>query len=167
MHHGFVLDDQEFNVELSRAREGYRLHFEGQVIPLSLRAGDDGGQILTVRGHSEPVRVAVDGDWLHVHLAGSTYTLRYQHPLDRLAAGHQDGAADHIVAPMPGSIVAVLVRAGDAVVRGQSLLVMESMKMETTITAPRDGVVDAVHFDKGQSFDRDTLLLDLVAEPRP
>jgi biotin carboxyl carrier protein len=40
---------------------------------------------------------------------------------------------------------------------------MESMKMETTIAAPRDGVVEAVHFAPGQTFDRDALLLSLEA----
>ena len=65
---------------------------------------------------------------------------------------------------MPGSLVSVTVKPGDAVSKGQTLLVMESMKMETTILSPRDGVVAAVHFDKGQTFDRDALLLTLEPE---
>jgi 3-methylcrotonyl-CoA carboxylase alpha subunit len=62
---------------------------------------------------------------------------------------------------MPGSLVAVQIKPGDTVSKGQTLLVMESMKMETTIAAPRDGVVQTVHFDKGQTFDRDALLITL------
>src|SRR3546814_1133947 len=52
--------------------------------------------------------------------------------LDRLAAQAGGAAEDSIVAPMPGSIVTVSVTVGDTVTRGQTLLVMESMKMETT-----------------------------------
>jgi biotin carboxyl carrier protein len=49
--------------------------------------------------------------------------------------------------------------------KGQTLLVMESMKMETTLVAPRDGVVATVRFEKGQTFERDAVLLTL--EPAP
>jgi biotin carboxyl carrier protein len=83
--------------------------------------------------------------------------------LQRLAAQGQGSAEDHVRAPMPGSLVAVHVKPGQAVARGEALLVMESMKMETTIAAPRDGVVEAIHFAQGQTFDRDALLLSLEA----
>jgi biotin carboxyl carrier protein len=62
---------------------------------------------------------------------------------------------------MPGSLVVVHAKPGQAVTKGEALLVMESMKMETTLTAARDGVVAAVHFAPGQTFDRDALLLSL------
>jgi biotin carboxyl carrier protein len=100
-----------------------------------------------------------------VHFDGEAYQLRYEHPLKRLAEAGQGSAEDKVLAPMPGSIVSVQVKAGDAVAKGQTLLVMESMKMETTIAAPRDGVIAAVAYDKGQTFDRDALLLSL--EPKP
>jgi biotin carboxyl carrier protein len=97
-----------------------------------------------------------------VHYDGEAYQLKYRHPLDRLAAAAGGSADDSIRAPMPGSIVAVQVSAGDAVTKGQTLLVMESMKMETTIIAPRDGVIETVAFEKGQTFDRDALLVTLA-----
>ena len=62
---------------------------------------------------------------------------------------------------MPGSIVRLDVDAGDTVTTGQPLLTMESMKMETTLTAPREGTVAEVHYAVGQSFDRDSVLLTL------
>ena len=72
------------------------------------------------------------------------------------------GAEEDVLrAPMPGSIVRLEVAPGDAVSAGQTLLVMESMKMETTLAAPRDGTVAEVHFPIAQSFDRDAVLLTL------
>jgi len=59
--------------------------------------------------------------------------------------------------------VALHAKPGQSVARGETLLVMESMKMETTIIAPRDGVIEVVHFAVGQTFDRDALLLSLEA----
>jgi 3-methylcrotonyl-CoA carboxylase alpha subunit len=51
---------------------------------------------------------------------------------------------------MPGRIVRVMSRAGEAVKKGQALLILEAMKMEHTITAPADGVVKEVHFAAGE-----------------
>lgn len=161
MHHAFKLLDAEHNVELSRARESYRLHFADAVIPVDLKTGADGRAWLTVGERHVEVAIATRGDDVFIHLDGEAYQLRYEHPLDRLAAQAGGTAGDRILAPMPGSIVSVHVAAGDVVKRGQALLLMESMKMETTLTSPRDGVVATVQFGKGQTFDRDAMLLSL------
>jgi acetyl/propionyl-CoA carboxylase alpha subunit len=166
MHHAFKLGETEHNLELSRSGDAYRLHLADRVVPVNLHLEDDGSAVLTVAGHSERVVLAVRGDDVFIHLDGAAYRLRYEHPLQRLAAQGQGSAEDNIRAPMPGSLVAVNVKAGQVVKRGDTLLVMESMKMETTITAPRDGVIEAVHFAEKQTFDRDALLLSLVAEGR-
>lgn len=163
MHHAFKLNDAEHNLELSRGAEGYRLHLADQIVPTDLRIGADGRAWLTLDGAHHEVVIAIRGDDVFVHFEGEAYQLRYEHPLKRLAEAGQGAAEDKVLAPMPGSIVAVQIKVGDAVVKGQTLLVMESMKMETTITAPRDGVIEAVTYDKGQTFDRDALLLSLVA----
>lgn len=161
MHHAFKIGETETNVELSRAAGGYRLHVGEHVIPMDLKTGADGHAWLTVNGESVEVLIATRGDDVFVHVDGEAYQLRYQHPLKRLADAGHGSADDSIRAPMPGSLVSVAVKAGDAVTKGQTLLVMESMKMETTIVSPRDGVVAVVSFDKGQTFDRDALLLTL------
>jgi acetyl/propionyl-CoA carboxylase alpha subunit len=145
MHHAFKLNGQEYNVELSRGREGYRLHFDGRVIPL--------GELAAL--------VATRGDDVYVHLDGESYQLSYEHPLERLAHQAHGAADDSLRAPLPGSLVVVHAKAGQQVGKGEALLVMESMKMETTLTAARDGVVAAVHYAPGQTFDRDALLLSL------
>ncbi|PPE73578.1 acetyl-CoA carboxylase biotin carboxyl carrier protein subunit [Solimonas fluminis] len=161
MHHAFKLGDAEHNLELSRSASAYRLHLGEQVVDVDLKTGADGRAWLTLGERHIEVVIATRGDDVFVHLDGEAYQLRYQHPLDRLAAQAGGSAEDHIRAPMPGSIVSVSVKAGDAVAKGQTLLVMESMKMETTIAAPRDGTVAAVTYEKGQTFDRDALLLSL------
>ncbi|TXH05896.1 MAG: biotin/lipoyl-binding protein [Nevskiaceae bacterium] len=163
MHHAFKLGDAEHNLELSRSADGYRLHLADRTLPIDLKTGADGRAWLTLDGEHHEVVIATRGDDVFVHFDGEAYQLRYEHPLKRLAAAGLGSAEDRVLAPMPGSIVSVSVKAGDAVTKGQILLVMESMKMETTIAAPRDGVIEAVTYDKGQTFDRDALLLSLVA----
>ncbi|TAG49199.1 MAG: acetyl/propionyl/methylcrotonyl-CoA carboxylase subunit alpha [Betaproteobacteria bacterium] len=58
----------------------------------------------------------------------------------------EDSHGGHLTAPMPGSVVSVLVKPGDTVTKGQALIVMEAMKMEHTIVAPFAGKVEAVYF---------------------
>ncbi|WP_293372400.1 biotin/lipoyl-containing protein [Nevskia sp.] len=164
MHHAFTLADAEHNLALSRSHEAYRLHVGDAVLDVDLRTAADGKCWLTVGNRHVEIVIATRGDEVFVHLDGETHSLRYRHPLDRLAAQVGGGADDGIFAPMPGSIVAVQVAAGDAVTKGQTLLVMESMKMETSLVASRDGVVATVRFETGQTFERDALLLSL--EPR-
>jgi len=161
MQHAFKLGEHEYGLALSRARRGYRLHLGARVVAIDLRAGEGDWQILTVDGVTERVHLAVHGDEVWVHVDGAAYVLRYLHPLQRLAGRSHALAQDQIRAPMPGSLVSLAVKAGQAVVKGQTLLVMESMKMETTLVAPHDGLVQAVHYEPGQTFERDALLLEL------
>ena len=62
---------------------------------------------------------------------------------------------------MPGTIVNVVVSAGQSVKSGDVLLVLEAMKMENEIMAPRDGVVAGVHVSKGESVDSGKALVSL------
>jgi acetyl/propionyl-CoA carboxylase alpha subunit len=161
MQHAFTLSDTDHALALSRSATASRLHVDGQLLDIDLTDGADGTTWLTLQGQRIPVIIASRGDEVFVHLDGEAYALRYRHPLDRLAAQAGGAAEDRMTAPMPGSIVSVAVNAGDAVTKGQALLVMESMKMETTLTAPRDGVVAEIAYAPGQTFERDALLLSL------
>ena len=68
------------------------------------------------------------------------------------------GAGESINATMPGNILAVNVAAGDTVKKGQVLMVLEAMKMENEIMAPRDGKVTAVAVAKGAAVESGALL---------
>ncbi len=164
MKHGFKLNETEYDVGLSRAKNGYRLHVDGQTIPVNLIAGQEGDQILTTGSSVDHITLAVDGDDVYIHLDGESYHLQFEHSLQRLAEMSEGSAADSVKSTMPGSLVSLNVVEGDQVVTGQTILVMESMKMETTIVAPRDGVVETLHVAVGQTFDKDAVLVTLVPE---
>ncbi len=159
--HHFRLGEDEQAIALARTAEGHLLHTADGASAVSVERDAQGREWLRIDGRRHEVFIATRGDEVFVHLDGEAHALRYQHPLQRLAASGAGSAEDSVRAPMPGSLVSLPVAVGDAVQRGQVLLVMESMKMETTITAPRDGVVHCVHYAVGQSFDRDALLLEL------
>ncbi|MCQ2336725.1 MAG: biotin/lipoyl-binding protein [Paludibacteraceae bacterium] len=77
------------------------------------------------------------------------------------AASKPKAGSGSIVSPLPGSIVKILVSVGQNVKRGDTLLTMESMKMENNIKAERDGVVKAIHVQPAQSVMQGDPLIDL------
>ncbi len=161
MGHAFQLHGVAHEVWLARAGGGYRVHVGEVDLPATLVARGEHVHELTVHDACERAVVARRGDEVHVHLDGETYLLRYVHSLERFAGQAVDDGAAVARAPMPGSVIAVGVAAGALVRRGQALLVIESMKMETTITAPCDGTVQTLHVAVGQTFDHDAPLVTL------
>ena len=84
--------------------------------------------------------------------------------IDLLAhAGEAAAEGGRLTAPMPGKVVSFAVKAGDAVTKGQPLAVMEAMKMEHTIAAPADGVVQELLYAPGDQVTEGAELLKLVA----
>jgi acetyl-CoA/propionyl-CoA carboxylase, biotin carboxylase, biotin carboxyl carrier protein len=82
--------------------------------------------------------------------------------------GDDDSAASgdaSLEAPMPGTVVQLRVQPGTAVSAGETLVVLESMKMEISIAAPRDGCVAAVHVAAGDQVERGAVLVELAEEP--
>ena len=76
-------------------------------------------------------------------------------------AGEGHAEAGRLTAPMPGKVIAYLVKAGDAIKTGQPLAVLEAMKMEHTIAAPRDGTVAELLFAPGDQVSEGGELLTL------
>jgi len=162
MQHALIIEEQPHNVALSRSNNGYRLHFDSEEWPCRLQRDNDGSFILTLNDRSERIHAAQYGDDIYIHLDGRSYHLHYRHPLDLLAEQRHGSDEDSVRAPMPGSVIVVHASAGAVVTRGQTILVIESMKMETALAAPRDGVIADVRVTPGETFDRDALLFSLA-----
>ena len=88
---------------------------------------------------------ALSGDVVWVGVNG--YVLEFH--VRREAAGRGTRDHDALYAPMPATVVRIAVKPGDAVTRGDTLLVLEAMKMELPIRAPRDMVIAAIHCREG------------------
>lgn len=70
-------------------------------------------------------------------------------PAARVRRGGRSGAGD-LTAPMPATVISVKVAVGDTVAKGETLLMLEAMKMELAIRAPQDGVVKAINCREGE-----------------
>ena len=108
------------------------------------------------------------GPELHLWLDGALFVFQQAGPL--AGSGRRRGNASaagepgDVLAPMPGAVLEVLVSEGDKVERNQTVVVMESMKMELLITASRSGVVRRVAVQPGQQVERGMRLLELAPE---
>jgi acetyl-CoA/propionyl-CoA carboxylase biotin carboxyl carrier protein len=105
---------------------------------------------------------ATDGDVAWLGRDGNTWALRESDEL--AAARHGDERlSGELLSPMPGTVTLVAVDSGDMVTAGQTVLVVEAMKMEHAITAPLDGVVSVLHVHAGEQVTMDQPLA--VVEP--
>ncbi len=110
---------------------------------------------LEVDGLRRSYRVVLVGDKHFVQWSAASVALREAPRFPDFAAKVPTGGC---VAPMPGKIIEVRVSVGDTVAAGQTLLVMEAMKMEHAVTAGTAGVVEAVHVAAGDQVEADALL---------
>jgi len=93
---------------------------------------------------------------------GDTFVLHLRNPLEEADAAGV--AVDTIVAPMPGKIIQILVKAGENVARGTPLVVLEAMKMEHTLSAPHDAVVEDVDAAVGDQIVEGAVLVRFAGE---
>ncbi len=134
----------------------------------SIRLDLPEGSVTAVGDAIDGVRQAVpvirDGDLLTAILDGTNCTLTLVDPLAPPLVEVEGG--DRLLAPMPGRIVEVLVRSGDVVARGDVLLVLEAMKVQMRLTAPRAGAVDVLRVVPGDLVDDGAELVSFVLAER-
>ncbi|WP_422909368.1 acetyl/propionyl/methylcrotonyl-CoA carboxylase subunit alpha [Pseudomonas sp. MAC6] len=99
------------------------------------------------------------GDTLYLHYAGELRSIQRVDPIAEVEASHQQHGG--LTAPMNGSIVRVLVEAGQQVEAGTALVVLEAMKMEHSIRAPHAGTVKALYCSEGEMVSEGTVLVEL------
>jgi acetyl/propionyl-CoA carboxylase alpha subunit len=122
----------------------------------------EGDMSLSVDGHRHTLTIlSGDGQRWWYHVAGQSGSLDWVSPLPE--SGRRSAAEGSLHAPMPGQVRAVNVTVGQSVAAGDTLMILEAMKMEHRIKAPYAGEVVAVHFHVGQQAPVDAVLLEVKA----
>ena len=106
-------------------------------------------------------RVTVNGTAYEIELeelTGAAPAAATAAPVPTPAPAAAPAGGEQVTSPMPGTILAINVAAGDTVKRGQVLMVLEAMKMENEIMCPCDGKIASVNTSKGASVESGTLL---------
>lgn len=158
-----TIEDRTFEVELMSSPENndeILVKVDGQTIPVILpdrqvRVEEMEWAIVDER----PYEVVLDADlhWIKSHLGLYQLDVRdLNASVDRPLSG--DG---RVKAPIPGQITRVMVAVGQEVQAGQPLIVLEAMKMENEIRAPRSGKVKALHVSPGKSVFLNEMLAEI------
>jgi 3-methylcrotonyl-CoA carboxylase alpha subunit len=170
-HLDLEIGDERVSVRLERTHDG-RLELAWQPLAKDAPVGAAARRALAVRSLGDgrhDVRLGDQRMTLAVYATGERLAVfapqasREVREVDALAHAGEGGAPEgRLTAPMPGKVVAVLVRAGDRVTRGQPLAVMEAMKMEHTLAAPRDGEIVELLYAPGDPVAEGAELLRLA-----
>jgi acetyl/propionyl-CoA carboxylase alpha subunit len=126
-------------------------------VPVTVQQDGQNRFVVPLDGRGERLHAVADGDRVWVHWRGRAFVLERIDPTRSTGAAGAD-AAGSAHAPMPGVVVSLLVATGQAVAEGDALLVIESMKLQTTIGAAIDGTVAELPVAVGQTFQRGAVL---------
>ena len=152
--------DQRFELECKGDREsGYRFEFDGQRHDVRIRQTSDAGCTLFIDGASRRVVIHAAGDRLEIVHDHRRWTVIRHRRFESVTSASQ--GSGRIVAPMPGKVIQLLVAEGDEVAEGQTLALMEAMKMELSIKAEIAGTVEAIGAAVGDLVEADIMLLDI------
>jgi 3-methylcrotonyl-CoA carboxylase alpha subunit len=152
----------EWEFTVRYGRQGYTFDFGNSRVEVTAEYLPESRLRVAFGGHCFDATVIRQDLVFHVFAGGRSYRLTMTDPL--AAAEAIEAPTGRLTAPMPGRIVHLHVKKGDRVKHGDTLLVLEAMKMEHSILAPRDGVVEAMDFAVGDLVEEGVELLALAIE---
>lgn len=155
------LDGQTLAIDILARRPALLLTVDGlRVNAVEHAAAAPGAFSLSVNGRVVTGWRHVRGDEIYLRIAGRTLQLRRS----SLSAGEAQGGntGNVVLSDMPGTVIGIHAKPGMAVAEGDKLLTIESMKLQVTVAAPRDGRIAEIHVGENASFDRGVPLVSLA-----
>ncbi len=160
------LGDEWHEIQVEKKENSLQLTWNGR--DYDLRNYQFNGSVIEFQLNKKDIAIFISDEdkATIVQLNSKRYQLRSNHVqdqvrLNKLKADRNELKTDRVVADLFGKVIAVLVKPGDVLQKGQNLLVIESMKSEFTIQSPVDAVVKNIHVTKGHLVQDKELLVDL------
>ncbi|MBE7536457.1 MAG: biotin/lipoyl-binding protein [Anaerolineales bacterium] len=145
-------------INLIPTGKSHRAAMGDKTVNVEILRAENGKLDLLIDGERVVAFISADGAKRWVTINGRTFMLTKQSGVRKRGGGGQQSAGG-LTAPMPGQVRAVNVSEGESVTKGQTLLVLEAMKMEIRIQAPMDGVVKKLLVKQGQTVEREQTLI--------
>jgi len=146
-------------IDLTPQGKSYRAMIGDKTVDVEILRAEGGKLELLIDNQRVTAYVSADGAKRWVTVNGQTLMLTKSLDAKRRGLGHDHGSG--LVAPMPGLVRSVNIEEGEVVMKGQTLLVLEAMKMEIRIQAPRDGLVKRLLVKQGQTVEREQVLIEI------
>jgi biotin carboxyl carrier protein len=151
-----TIGERQYTIEINRDDQ---VTVDGVTYPIDLRAIDEATFSLLIDNVSLEALVETSNGEIQVLLRGRLYPVQVEDErvsrLSRSGGGLHAGSGEvTLKSPMPGLIVSIAVTEGQAVKKGQTVVVLESMKMENELKAPRDGTIASIKVSPRQSVEQ-------------
>ena len=156
--------NQEFEIDLEANNEG---KINGT--PFKIDPQPQGAKSFHVLSNNKGYTIEVvsanyDEKTITLSVNGNKYPLTVKDEFDLLLdklgmSSMNDKKINEVKAPMPGLVLDIKVNVGDTVEKGDSILVLEAMKMENVLKSPAEGVVKSIHISKGEAVEKGQLLI--------
>ncbi len=157
--------DRVVSVRVEPGGGRFRVAVDGRAHDVEVRRAAGGEVDLAIDGRLVRAFVAESGPHRHVKVGDADAVAFRRAETRRERARPQAGGEEALTANMHAQVVAVRVKEGDRVERGQTLVVLEAMKMELRVQAPHAGRVKLVACREGEIVERGRVLLEIVPEP--
>ncbi len=158
--------ESHVKLQVSSDQDGIRVDVGARHFVFQARAGEQPWLYEPETGAVIPYFIWQNGEEVQLWIEGRVYHLTAptaQSGRQQVGAKRGQHAGD-IKAPMPGSILKVLVEAGQTVEANTPVVIMESMKMEMTLTTPGKGVIKAIQCQPGQMVEMNAILVQMAPE---
>jgi biotin carboxyl carrier protein len=150
----------DITLDISSNGKTFALTLDDKTIQAEILHAEIGKLDLLIDGQRVTAYVSSDNAKRWVTVNGQTFVLTKSSGARK--GGHAHHAPGELTAPMPGQVRTVNVSEGDAVTKGQTLLVLEAMKMEIRVQAPQYGLVRKLLVKQGQTVEREQMLIEIV-----
>lgn len=149
-------------LDISATGKVFTLTLDDKTIQAEVLHAENGRLDLLVNDQRVTAYVSSDNAKRWVTVNGQTFVLTKPVAGARKGGHGHHHAAGELTAPMPGQVRTVNVSEGDGVTKGQTLLVIEAMKMEIRIQSPQDGMIKKLMVKQGQTVEREQMLIEIV-----
>jgi biotin carboxyl carrier protein len=159
-----IIGEKTYRVELQRVEGGWQCKLDGRELPLDVISAQNGVLSLLLDGKSYEIKQEIAGPETNIVVGHERFSVALRDPRSfrsRRGSGAAEQGVKKITAPMPGKIVRVLAPEGAAVQAGQSVIVIEAMKMQNELKAPKNGVVKKINVAEGAAVDAGQTLAEV------
>jgi biotin carboxyl carrier protein len=159
-----TIAEKVYRVELVRMEQEWKCKLDGRELPLDVVSAQDGMLSLLLQGKSYEVKQETVAAETNVVVGQERFSASVRDPRSfrsRRRLGASEQGVMKIKAPMPGKVVRILAPAGSPVEMGQSVLVIEAMKMQNELKAPKTGVVKKINVEEGAAVDAGQALAEV------
>jgi biotin carboxyl carrier protein len=151
-----TIAEKTYRVELMRSGDGWSCRLGDRELPLDAMSVQEGVLSLLLDGKSYEVKQESVGTEASVVVGPERFSVSVQDPRSfrsRRRAGASEQGVKKITAPMPGKVVRILAAVGTTVESGQSVIVIEAMKMQNELKAPKNGVIKKINIAEGAAVE--------------